>query len=134
MTERPDALPEAPTAGWKQSRLLRRYLPLLVIVGIGVWLLRSQPHQTVFVYELDGRRQGLEALRVDLYALPARQLARHAEFRYSPSRPPPSEQEQKLKLAKGSYELEAAFDYGTRVEKVSRTIVFDREERVTIRF
>lgn len=119
--------------GWRRSHLVRRFLPILVLVGIGAWLLRSQPRESTFVYDLGMRAEGLSALRVDIYTVPERSLARHVEFHYSASHPAPSEQVQSLKLARGSYEVEATLDYGGRQEKVTRTLEFDGEERLWIR-
>ncbi len=102
-------------------RLLRRLLPLLALGALATWFFSTAPEQTTISYDLQGRRDGLRSLEVDLVRLPSGELVRRAQFSYSPSSPPPPEQVHPARLTRGEYEarLELVYQSGRREASVA---------------
>lgn len=115
-----------------RSWVLRRLLPLLVILGVAVWYFRGAPREVTLVYDLAGKRDGLSALKVEIVHWPARPLARHVEFYYSASAPPPPQQRQPTRLAPGDYAAEMVLDYGGRRVRSEQRFSLDRQGEIVI--
>jgi len=118
--------------GWRKSFVVRRLLPLVAVVVAAAWFLRDVPKETTLVYRLGRRSQELVELRVDLLRLPEKTLARHVEYRFSPTSPAPIAQSHPTRLSEGAYALEATLVYPERTQQVARSFRFSGEERITI--
>jgi hypothetical protein len=105
----------------------------LAIGALATWFFATAPKQTTIAYELQGRRDGLRTLEVDLVRLPSRELVRHAQFSYSLGAPAPPEQVHPVRLAPGEYEarLELGYQAGRR-EALAARFQFDGQEWVPL--
>lgn len=120
-------LPQAPS---RRSRLLRRVLPLLAVVGLAVWYFSTAPREVTVAFDLSGKRDGLRALKVDVLALPERTVARHLEFFYSETRPAPVSQRHVLRLVPGEYLAETLLDYGDRQVRGEQRFELERQDEL----
>jgi len=111
---------------------LRRILPLLIVLAGALWFFRDAPRDVTLAMDLAGRRDGLVALRFELWRLPDRTLARHVELFYSPSSPPPTHLRSVVHIPPGDYRADLAFDFGARVEHLERAFSLDRQEEIVL--
>jgi hypothetical protein len=116
----------------RRSFLVRRVLPLVVIVGVAVLYFRDAPRDLTLVWDLGARCEGLVGLRVDVRALPDGALARHSEFVYSVKNPAPPKVRQPIRLSPGEYQAELWLDWGARTEGAQRRFTLERQDEIDI--
>ena len=121
MAGRPRALP-----------LVRRLLPLLALLAVGLWYFRDAPRDLTLAIDLPAPHEGLAAVRVGLWVAPSQALARRIERFYTPSSPAPAQLRLPIRLAQGSYRAEVTLDYGGRTERFERAFVLERQEQVDL--
>lgn len=113
-------------------RWLRRFLPLLVLLGVGLWYFTDAPREVTLAIDLSGRRDGLVALRLEVVRPDDRALARHVEHLYSASHPAPVQQRVPIRLSPGEYEADLVLDYGGRTERVERRFTLEKQEEIPL--
>jgi len=116
----------------RRSFLVRRLLPLLLVVGIAVWYFRDAPRDLDLVYSLGARQAGLTSLRVDVVRVSDHALARHAEYVYTADRPAPPKVRQSVRLIPGEYEAQLTLGYSAKVDRFERRFTLVREDEIDI--
>jgi len=132
--------PASSTAGTSPSgrpqrrlALLRRTVPLLMLLAGAIWYFRDAPMDVTLAMDLAGRRDQLETLTMDLYRLPERHLARHVERFYSASSPPPPQLRSVVRVQPGEYRAELVFGYaGGRTERLERSFTLERGQQEAV--
>ncbi|MGC4114271.1 MAG: hypothetical protein QM765_06570 [Myxococcales bacterium] len=124
--------PPSPQARPRRFAFFRRTLPLLLLLAGALWYFRDAPRDVTLAMDLAGRRDGLKALRLDLYQLPERARARHVELYYSESAPPAPQLRAPVRLTPGEYEAVVTFDYGARAETLERRFTLERQDEVVL--
>ncbi|MDR0966894.1 MAG: hypothetical protein LBM75_10440 [Myxococcales bacterium] len=90
-----------PRASSPTRRRLLRLLPLVVIVGAGLWLLGRQANSVELELAIGERAQGLHSMEVALVLLPDEVLVRRSELFFSERAPAPSVVTVRSHLQKG---------------------------------
>ncbi len=116
----------------RRLALLRRTLPLLLLLAAGLWYFKDAPREVTLAMDLAGKRDGLQALRIDLYQLPERIPARHVELYFSAERPPAPQLRTVVRVPPGDYEAALTFDYGAGSQTLERRFTLERQDEIVL--
>lgn len=122
----------APSGARPRLWLLRRILPLLLVLLAAIWFFRGSPREVTLTVNLSGKREGLQAVRLELRRLPDRALARHVELFYSAASPAPAQLRLPTRLSPGDYEADLTLAYAARSERAVRRFKLERQEEIPL--
>jgi hypothetical protein len=116
----------------RRGAWLKRASFVLLVAGLFLGLPRFVPQETTLHYPLDGRGEGLTAMRVALLRAGERSPVRTTEFHFSERAPAPREQAHVVRLLRGRYRVEVTLRRGESETSFFGGFDFDGDAAVTV--